>query len=128
MNTCCENTTTDVTTPETSTREITFVQPHWRARRHEGGVDVEVVIPGVKKDSLTLEIQGTQLVLEAVRPADDHPGKLVHGPAAPEGYRLKLRIAENLDTAKLTAALADGILKLSLPLVEAAQPKRIEVL
>ncbi|GAA5484365.1 Hsp20/alpha crystallin family protein [Haloferula sargassicola] len=128
MNTCCENQATEVAPTEATATEVAYVQPQWRARRHESGVDLEIIVPGVKREDLKLESQAAQLVLEATRLQPENAGRLVHGAPAPEGYRLKLRVADNLDAGKLSAKLENGILRVSIPLVEAAQPKRIEVL
>lgn len=128
MNTCCESQTHEVTQSEATATPVRYVQPQWSARRNQEGVSLEITIPGVKREDLKLEAQGSQLLLEARRPSPEADGKLLYGPAAPEGYRLKLRIAETLDTAKLTARLNDGILQVGIPLIEAAQPKRIDIL
>ncbi|MBB5352614.1 HSP20 family protein [Haloferula luteola] len=127
MNTCCNETTAVKSTPTAAPTETSFSPPHWRAFREESGVNLEVVLPGVKRDDLKLEVQASHLVLEATRAPEAPLGKLIHGSSAPTGYRLKLRISESLDAHRLTAKLADGILRLQLPLVETAQPKRIEV-
>lgn len=124
----------DTRTSETTGTELAvndrttdhFVQPVWSTNRHAHGIDVEVQLPGVAKDALNVQTHGSSLVIEAARRAA--PGKLLQGDPAPDGYRLKLRLGESLDAEKLTARLADGLLRLSIPLVEAAKPKSIEIL
>lgn len=117
----------DTTTVAETSNTVRYAEPSWEARKHEKGVDVEVSLPGVRKDDLTLEVVGSQLRLEARRlPAADR-GQLIHGEPAPEAYRLKLRLGETLDGEALEAHLADGVLRVKIPLVRSAQPRRIEI-
>ncbi len=105
-----------------------FRQPQWSANKHEGGVDIEVTLPGVSKEDVDVQVRGSHLELEARRnkPAENR-GRLVYGTPAPQGYRLRLRLGESLDGNRLEASLADGILKVAIPLVEAAKPKKIDI-
>lgn len=85
-------------------------------------------IPGVPKERLALRIEGETLHIE---------GEVV--PEAPEGmepiyaevriprYRRAFTLSRELDTAKIEAALKDGVLALRIPKAEHAQPRRIEV-
>lgn len=102
-------------------------EPRWSAARTKEGVDLRVELPGVKKEDLRLEVIHRELRLEADRAEDRGEARLIHGSPVPGGYRLKLRLAENLDGPALSARLENGVLAVSLPLVEAAQPRTIEV-
>ncbi|BCX50292.1 hypothetical protein HAHE_42000 [Haloferula helveola] len=131
--TCCQASAPEASTVETTvaTRDgssNSYVTPVWHARRTDHGVELEVTLPGVTKEALELEVRGSHLVLEARRPGSANDGRLIHGQPAPDGYRLKLRLGESLDGSGLRATLEAGILRASVPLVEAAQPKKIEIL
>lgn len=99
----------------------------WNATRREDGADVEVSLPGVRKEDLELEVRGSRLVLEAKRFQPESGGRLIHGTAAPGTYRLELRLGGSLDGGALEAKLESGLLRLSIPLVETAKPKRIQI-
>lgn len=127
-NTCCQNEVAENTaiTPRNE-RPTRFAEPAWSATRREDGADVEVALPGVRKEHLTLEARGSRLVLEARRGGNAPAGRLIHGEPAPDGYRLELRLGNSLDGSALSAKLESGLLRLSIPLVAAAQPKRIQI-
>ena len=110
------------------TTPLRHAEPAWNARRDEGGVELEIALPGVRKDAVSVEVVGRFLHLEARRAASGGSGRLVFGEAAPDVYRLRLRLAEALDGARLEARLENGLLKVRVPLTEAAQPRKIEVL
>ena len=42
-------------------------------------------------------------------------------------YKRSFTLSRELDTAKIAAALKDGVLKLYMPKVEQARPRRIEI-
>lgn len=126
--TCCQDGVCESDTAVATRHEAVFVEPAWNANRHDQGVELEVTLPGVRKDDLTVEVHGRNLQLDARRPASENRGRLIHGRPAPDGYRLKLRLADSLDGSKLKAGLADGVLKVSIPLHEAAQPRRVDIL
>ena len=128
--TCCETDGCNTAVTEKNERNETtvrFTEPTWSADRHDQGVDLEVTLPGVKKEDLNLEVHGQHLQLEAQRATPESSGKLIYGQPAPDGYRLKLRLGDTLDGSALKANLADGILKVAIPLVESAQPRKVEI-
>ncbi len=125
---CCEapeKENTAITTREE--RPTRLAEPAWNATRREDGADIEVALPGVRKEDLNVEVRGSRLVIEAKRGSMLAPGRLIHGEPAPDGYRLELRLGNSLDGSALGARLESGLLTLSIPLVEAAKPKRIEI-
>lgn len=126
--TCCRSAANENTAVTTCRNEAkTFVEPTWNVTRHEEGATIEVSLPGVRKDDLKLEVRGTRLILEASRSGPVPAGRLLRGAPAPEGYRLELRLGNTLDGGALEARLDAGLLKLAVPLVQAARPKRIEI-
>lgn len=104
-----------------------LAEPAWNANRHDDGADIEVALPGVRKEDLSLEVRGSRLTLEARRTNPSREGRLIHGEPAPDGYRLELRLGKALDGTALNAQLEAGLLRIRIPLVETAQPKRIEI-
>ncbi|MFC7335702.1 Hsp20/alpha crystallin family protein [Haloferula chungangensis] len=125
--TCCETDGCNTAVAEKTETTIRYTEPTWSADRHDQGVDLEITLPGVKKEDLNLEVLSRHLQLEAKRAAQENSGKLIYGQPGPEGYRLKLRLGDTLDGSALKASLADGILKVSIPLTESAQPRKVEI-
>ncbi|MCH7225232.1 Hsp20/alpha crystallin family protein [Haloferula sp. A504] len=125
---CCESPATENTAITTrEERPTRLAEPAWNATRREDGADIEVALPGVRKEDLNVEVSGSRLVVEAKRGSANSPGRLIHGEPAPDGYRLELRLGNSLDGSALSARLESGLLRLAIPLVEAAKPKRIEI-
>ncbi len=92
--------------------------------------DAKVVVvadlPGVDRDGLNislhrglLTIEGTPKALESGRPLWRESG--------PVRWRRAFTLADSLDGERISAAIKDGVLRLELPKVPAAQPRRIEI-
>ncbi len=103
------------------------VQPLWTSRETGDGAVVEIALPGVAKDALKLEIGDHFLRLNATRRVNGENLRLIRGSETPAGYELELRLDDKLDGVKAGARLEDGLLTVTLPLAEAAKPRRIEV-
>jgi len=120
---------------ECATRNVTpnpqanrrTAEPHWSARRHDHGVDIQVHLPGVRREDLKLEVGGERLRLDATRADAGQRGRLLYGEPAPDAYVLGLKLDRRFDGAKAEAKLADGLLTLAVPLVADEQPRQIEV-
>ena len=92
------------------------------------GITLYADLPGVSKDKLSLNVEAGTLTIE---------GDL--GLATPEGmeatyaevglsrFRRVFSLSKDLDTAKVSAELAQGVLRLRIPKAEHAQPRKIEV-
>ncbi len=88
---------------------------------------IEAELPGVKRDGVTVEHMGNELMIAGeikerqrkgvVRRATRHTGHF--------DYRLALPAA--VDGAKIDAKLADGILTVRVPKAEKAAHRRIEI-
>lgn len=83
-------------------------------------------LPGVKKESLKLDIDDDELKLEGVRDTQD-PGSLVAGECRPVDYRRKFVVPQGVDREKIDAELSAGVLRLRLPKAEALRPRQIAV-
>ena len=92
------------------------------------GITLRADLPGVPKDKLHLQVEGDTLTIE---------GEL--GIATPEGmtagyvevsaprYRRVFTLSKELEPAKVSAELRNGVLNLRTPKAEHAQPRRIEI-
>jgi HSP20 family molecular chaperone IbpA len=92
------------------------------------GITLYADLPGVSKDKLNLNVEAGTLTIE---------GEL--GLSTPEGmeatyaevglarFRRVFSLSKDLDIAKVSAELAQGVLRLRIPKAEHAQPRKIEV-
>lgn len=91
-------------------------------------LEMKVEVPGIAKEDLSIKVQGNYLEIGGSRKAN-----------VPEGYTAQRRergataftrsftLPMDVDTAKVEAQLANGILQLVLPKTEKAKPKQINI-
>ena len=109
-------------------REQPFVVPPVDVFEDESGITLLADLPGVARDRLGVRVDGDTLVLEATASTPQPEGmQLIHGEASCPNYRRQFTLSRELDTARIDASLKDGVLRLSIPKLEEARPRRIEV-
>jgi HSP20 family molecular chaperone IbpA len=109
-------------------RDRPFVVPPVDVFENESGITLLADLPGVSRDLLGIRVDGDSLLIEAtaatVGPQDM---ELVYGEAQVPSYRRQFTLSRELDASRIEASLKDGVLKLSIPKLEEAKPRRIEV-
>lgn len=71
-------------------------------------------LPGVKKDDVKVTVDKNYLIIEAERKG------FISGK-----YRKALTLPNDIDTSKAEVSLEDGVLIITLPVVETAKPKTL---
>ena len=85
-------------------------------------------MPGVKADDLTIDLRDNTLTLSAdVSPVDNSDGEALLVEYETGRYYRQFTLGELVDQANIDAKLTDGVLRLTLPKVEKATPKKITV-
>ncbi|MDB5875498.1 MAG: heat shock protein Hsp20 [Ramlibacter sp.] len=109
-------------------RDAPFLVPPVDVYEDESGITLLADLPGVSRDRVGIRVDGDSLVIEA-RATAVYPEKmqLVYGEAQYESYRREFTLSRELDTSRIEASLKDGVLKLAIPKLEEAKPRRIEV-
>jgi HSP20 family protein len=88
---------------------------------------VEFDLPGVKPDSLDLDVERNVLTVRAERPELDQNREMVSAERARGVFSRQLFLGENLDTDSIEANYQDGVLRLTIPVAEKAKPRRISI-
>jgi HSP20 family protein len=92
------------------------------------GITLYADLPGVAKDALRLGVEAQTLTIEGdlsiALPAGMKP---THADVELNRYRRVFTLSKELDTTKVSAELANGVLRVRIPKAEDAQPRRIEV-
>jgi HSP20 family protein len=98
------------------------------AYRHGDEFVVQFDLPGVKADSIDLTVEKNVLAVHAerARPGDDGVELLV-GERPYGSFSRQLFLGETLDTERIEADYADGVLTLRLPVAEKAKPRRVQI-
>lgn len=114
--------------PDEQARNQPFIVPPVDVFEDESGITVLADLPGVSRDRLGVRVDGDSLILEATaatfQPQDM---QLVYGEARYPSYRRQFTLSRELDASRIEASLKDGVLKLGIPKLEEAKPRRIEV-
>lgn len=88
---------------------------------------IEFDLPGIKGDSLELDIERNVVTVRAERP-DFDPGREMLATERPRGiFSRQLMLGENLDTDKIDATYDSGVLQLRIPVADKAKPRKIAV-
>lgn len=97
----------------------------WQA---EDGYHVALDLPGVDPGSVEITSERNMLTIRAERRAEYEQGHNVLLAERPQGrFTRQLQVGDGVDAGKVTATYKDGVLLLTIPLSEQAQPRRIEV-
>ena len=92
------------------------------------GISLYADMPGVTKDKLHLQVDGDTLTIEGeLNLALPEGMEASHAEVGLSRYRRTFTLSKELDTGKVSAELANGVLQLRIPKAEHAQPRRIEV-
>lgn len=88
---------------------------------------VEFDVPGVKADSIQLDVERNVLTVRADRPLREGLEEMLAAERPRGVFSRQLILGDNLDTEQVTASYVDGVLSLRIPVAEKAKPRRIEI-
>ena len=92
------------------------------------GITLYADLPGVPKDRLNVRVDADALTIEGEvvlpMPADM---EATHVEVEWPRYQRTFTLGKELDTTNVSAEFRNGVLKLSIPKVEHAKPRKIEV-
>ncbi|RYY92757.1 MAG: Hsp20/alpha crystallin family protein [Comamonadaceae bacterium] len=92
------------------------------------GITLYADLPGVTRDGLTLQVEGGVLTIDAESALPVPEGlQSSHTEVGLGRFHRVFTLSRELDSQKVSAELARGVLKLRIPKAEHAQPRRIEV-
>jgi HSP20 family protein len=122
MTTCTPSTC--ATTADTAN----VIKPRYTVNPGKDAYEVRVELPGVRKDSVNVNIDKDVLTIRAQRkPVAGEGWKTLHRELREFDYGLRLKLNAPVNDVALSAKLEDGVLVLSLPIKEAAKPRTIAV-
>jgi HSP20 family protein len=103
----------------TTLRPAVMLMDAWR---EEDQFVVELDLPGVTAESVDVDVDRNVLTVKAERPAVD--GREMLAAERPRGvFSRQLVLGDNLDVEHVTAQYGDGVLRLSIPISPASQPR-----
>jgi HSP20 family protein len=98
------------------------------AVRHGDQVFVNFDLPGVDPESIDLTVERDTLTVTAVRRFERAEGDEVLANERPQGtFSRRLLLGDSLDVSRLEAAYDHGVLSITVPVSEQAQPRKVAV-
>ena len=88
---------------------------------------VELDLPGVKADSIDLDVDRNVLTVHAQRAGVDQSREMVAAERPRGVFSRQLFLGDTLDADHIEASYHDGVLRLTIPVAEKAKPRRITV-
>ena len=88
---------------------------------------MELELPGVKKDDVTVEVTDGELDIHGEVKDKERTGVLRRQTRRTGSFSYRTTLPQNADTERITADLAHGILTVRVPKAASATPRRIEI-
>jgi HSP20 family protein len=118
----------EVTTPAELTKPGFVFNPAVDIFETERELTLLADLPGVKAKDLKIDLKDNVLTLTADETPLEGPGeKDVVREYRTGTYYRQFSLSDTIDQSKIQAVLKEGVLKLTLPKVEAATPRKIAV-
>jgi HSP20 family protein len=98
------------------------------AVRHGSQVFVSFDLPGVDPESVDLSVERDVLTVSATRKFERSEGDEVLASERPQGtFSRRVLLGESLDTSRIEASYDHGVLTVTIPVAEQAQPRKIAI-
>jgi len=118
----------EVTSPAEQTTPGLVFTPAVDIFETEKEITLLADMPGVKADNLTIDLRDNTLTLAAdIAPVDDTNEEDLLKEYDTGRYYRQFTLGELINQENIDAKLNDGVLRLALPKVEKATPKKISV-
>lgn len=88
---------------------------------------VDIELPGVKRDDITLEITGDHLTVTGERRERQRVGLLRQQTRSTGRFRYEVTLPSDVDAENVTATLDHGMLNVVVPKTESARPRKIAI-
>jgi HSP20 family molecular chaperone IbpA len=118
----------EVTSPAEQTKPGLIFTPAVDIFETDKEITLLADMPGVKADDLTIDLRDNTLTLSAdIAPVDNPDEEEILTEYETGRYYRQFTLGEIVNQENIVARLDDGVLRLRLPKVEKATPKRINV-
>ena len=87
----------------------------------------EVELPGVRKDDISVELVGQELVISGDFSDAGRQGRALRRGRRSGRFEYRVLLPGHAEADKVTAALTDGVLTVTVPKADADKPHRIQI-
>ncbi|EHR48436.1 molecular chaperone (small heat shock protein) [Saccharomonospora marina XMU15] len=88
---------------------------------------VEVDLPGIKRDDITIDVVGTELAINGEVKQKERQGWFRHRTRRTGQFAYRVTLPQDVNADKIEATLDEGVLTVRVPKTEAAKPRRIAI-
>jgi HSP20 family protein len=108
----------------TTSRPAVMPMDAWR----EGDTFVlEFDLPGVRAETVDIDVERNVLTIKAERPAPNRDWEMLASERPTGLFSRQLVLGDNLDLEKIDADYDAGVLRLRIPVAEKAKPRKVEI-
>lgn len=97
------------------------------AVRDEDSVTLYFDVPGVTADNLEVSVERNELTISATRVWKDDSKETIVTERLQGSFTRRVMLSDALDTDRLEANLAEGVLELTIPVSQKSKPRKIDV-
>ena len=103
--------------------------PRVNISENEKSYEISAEIPGVSKDNIKVDLKENKLTIKGEKKAEKKEEKdnYIRVERSYGNFERSFYLNDDVDVTKLNASFKDGVLNVSLPKKEEAQPKEISV-
>jgi HSP20 family molecular chaperone IbpA len=112
---------------EESTRSGLYFEPSVDIYETASSLTLIADVSGIRSENLEVNIRDSVLTLNGHVKELDERWKPIYEEYRIGHYTRQFKLGHQIDQAKITAVIKDGVLTLTLPKAEAAHPRRIQV-
>lgn len=112
---------------EEGTRPGRYYKPAVDIFETEDALTLVADVPGADPDNFDIDLRDSMLTISASTAGAEDRWKPVYAEYQPGHFWRRFRLGQQIDQSKISANLEDGVLELTLPKVEKARPRKIEV-
>jgi len=110
-----------------SEEKAAAVQPACDICEEDGKVKLSIDMPGVGKDGIEVSVEKNELVIVGKSDRKEAEGSYLIRERRRGEFRKRFIIDETVDRERIEATMANGVLKLTLNIKDAAKPRKIEI-
>ena len=120
--------TANLTEAEREAQANYTVQPRIDIHESENEFVIEADLPGVSKENLRVEVEKNRLTISGTRTSEERKDSPIHIERYSRATLVRsFTLGTDVNPEAIKALMKDGVLTLTLPKVERALPRRIEV-
>lgn len=115
------------TAPEQQTQPRSYIVPECNIYETQDGYLLEAEMPGVGKDGLEITLENNEITIIGRRGHEHIQGELLIRESEVADFRRVFVLDPAIDTARISARMDQGVLKMTLPKAEKVKPRKITV-